>query len=46
MSQRQIDRERALRLQNVAGTRLAASTLYAAGWTLQEAIQLLATRRA
>lgn len=46
MFQKQIDKERALALQNVAGTRLAASTLYAAGWTLQEAVQLLATRRA
>lgn len=46
MLQKQIDKERALALQSVAGTRLAASTLYAAGWTLRDAVQLLATRRA
>lgn len=46
MFQKQIDKERALSLQNALGTRLASSTLYAAGWTMQDAVQLLATRRA
>lgn len=43
--QRQIDRERALSIQRAIGTRLAASTLFAAGWTLAEAVDLLAKRR-
>ena len=46
MFQKQIDKERALSIQSALGTRLAASSLFAAGWTLGEAVQLLATRRA
>ena len=44
MFQKQIDKERALSLKRCGFTRLAASTLCAAGWTLQEAVQLLAKK--
>ena len=44
--QRTIDRERALSLQRAISTRIAASSLHAAGWSLADAVALLATRRA
>ena len=44
--QKHIDRERALSIQRAMGTRIAAASLYTAGWTLAEAVELLAKRRA